>query len=571
MEVRKAISPDGLDDLLREIKALPHAKPKDGFSLIPLTRLLYLMYASQFTHTVLVSKSVISRQVHAEHSGSDSSNFDQFVTRLDFFKEDPTTVESDVDLSHIYGGCCEIRSDATISDAFISTSAISSSKQDRYAFYTCTEKRTCQVKVNGNCAEVNITIDGFAYMQKNNRETMCAQSSIMSILRYWQARLPAHKVNDIKTTIDLNRYAGFQSNDKEILGHGLSGTDIFKLSQNAEFPVLIVSAKGIKGEFKARFWRACKHAMRGFRHAKKGGWSQGTKYACKWFCQEINGPRPSRFLYALIESRIPVFLGVHVKMGQQHALTVFGHTHDRNSWAGISDYLYYSKHSGLNYHSNTLWIKNFIIHDDNMGPYMFMSSEQVDKVFSALIAFHPKISKLKTDPTRIEEAVSNLLFSPGFKSLFQKTGAQLRKEHPKHFKQLLNFYRHIKEPDSHANGFVLRTFLREGAHLINRYTKHDPGLAEVVAKIISEEGEEDLFWVVEITLADLYCYAQQAIGMAVLNGDGHIILVHIPGMLLEITGEPTCYLSLHSDDMFNIEKTSPTSDSEVGKTKENTI
>ena len=84
---------------------------------------------------------------------------------------------------------------------------------------------------------------------------------------------------------------------------------------------------------------------------------------------------PERVIYHYIESGLPIILGIPTKTSG-HALTVIGHSFEPDMWWAFAEKPYYfSKPSGRDYHCSTTWIQNFIINDDNFGPYLSVPKE----------------------------------------------------------------------------------------------------------------------------------------------------------------------------------------------------
>jgi hypothetical protein len=84
-----------------------------------------------------------------------------------------------------------------------------------------------------------------------------------------------------------------------------------------------------------------------------------------------------RQLYGFIESGCPALIGFEAdpKPGQssepaRHAIPVFGHTFDEDAWLPDAHRLYFG--GSLSYYPSENWLGNFVIHDDNFGPYFYL-------------------------------------------------------------------------------------------------------------------------------------------------------------------------------------------------------
>jgi hypothetical protein len=77
-----------------------------------------------------------------------------------------------------------------------------------------------------------------------------------------------------------------------------------------------------------------------------------------------------RVIYPYVESGIPVIVGIGTESAG-HAVLVVGHTFDQDSWWQHAEAEYYpSLGSGASWIPSYLWTPEFIIQDDNFGPYM---------------------------------------------------------------------------------------------------------------------------------------------------------------------------------------------------------
>lgn len=84
---------------------------------------------------------------------------------------------------------------------------------------------------------------------------------------------------------------------------------------------------------------------------------------------------PERVIYHYMESQIPIMLGIPTESGG-HALTIIGHSFEPDMWWALAQSEYYRRRpSGGPYHCSTTWIQNFIVQDDNFGPYLTVPKE----------------------------------------------------------------------------------------------------------------------------------------------------------------------------------------------------
>lgn len=82
-------------------------------------------------------------------------------------------------------------------------------------------------------------------------------------------------------------------------------------------------------------------------------------------------------LYGFIESGFPALLAFEADDprpgpggGPRHAIPVFGHTFNEDAWLPDAYRTYFG--GSPSYYSSENWLSNFVIHDDNFGPYFCM-------------------------------------------------------------------------------------------------------------------------------------------------------------------------------------------------------
>ena len=81
-----------------------------------------------------------------------------------------------------------------------------------------------------------------------------------------------------------------------------------------------------------------------------------------------------REVYGFIESGCPALMGfvLDPKAGDtsdpaRHAIPIFGHTFNEDAWLPDAQRAYFG--GGKTYYPSENWLSNFVIHDDNFGPY----------------------------------------------------------------------------------------------------------------------------------------------------------------------------------------------------------
>ena len=82
-----------------------------------------------------------------------------------------------------------------------------------------------------------------------------------------------------------------------------------------------------------------------------------------------NPPPFQKYIYGSIESGYPaiVIFGTTDPDGSLHAVPVFGHTLNQDTWVPSADFSYFKIGEGTKYIPSESWLSMFIAHDDNWG------------------------------------------------------------------------------------------------------------------------------------------------------------------------------------------------------------
>ena len=83
----------------------------------------------------------------------------------------------------------------------------------------------------------------------------------------------------------------------------------------------------------------------------------------------VNSPPFQKYIYGSIESGYPaiVIVGTTAPDGSLHAVPVFGHTLNQDTWVPNADLSYFKIGAGTIYIPSESWLSMFIVHDDNWG------------------------------------------------------------------------------------------------------------------------------------------------------------------------------------------------------------
>lgn len=211
--------------------------------------------------------------------------------------------------------------------AIIKTDVISSSKKTRIYESVIHPSKRPNNCIRGAqkwaCSILNnkFIVNGYLYAQQNNITNVCAHVA----LRTAAARY--HKNGDMSYR-EMNNIVGIDHVNKKV-NKGLTSIEMVKILEAA-------GANCFVGDF------------------------TGTLRASAPF---------QKYLYGSIESGFPaiIFFGTTYSSNSFHAIPVFGHTFNEDTWAPNADFSYFKIGSRTRYVPSESWLSMFIAHDDNWG------------------------------------------------------------------------------------------------------------------------------------------------------------------------------------------------------------
>lgn len=411
----------------------------------------------------------------------------QNISAFHFFKGSHQRLDGTTDLCALqesYQGYCLVRPDWTVCHSLIAGGIIIR-ERDTYAYLVSRVKETVRI-----IPDVEMTVEGFPYVEKDGRGVMCSQASLGIIAEYWN-RLNGSVKFGASTAVDINSALNIPKDDV-LKGKGLSMQQI--------------------GDFCAKNHVACV-----------------IKDFSRLTVDMIRDQRPETDIYGYVDSKFPV-CGVVKTAGDLHALTMIGHTFDRNNWNAIADLHYYRRPlsgDGL-YYSNLTWVRNFLIQDDNFGPYFFLPWDNLPDILVAYIVPIPdgiKISPLQSERIAIHGI---RLIADSYAKIVQS--GQMPAE---------NKFWADRLAEKSNDGLVLRPIFMQKDDLLAQYRDHP--FFQTLQNLLNEWG---LTWysAVEISWPDIYCYQRTNVGLVLLDpsrdaeelskGDIARIMpfIHLPGV-----------------------------------------
>lgn len=471
---------------IRDLKAqlaLEHQLGVAEEHRIPLSKILHALGRKGYLKTVIWERGAHNHEYECEcrfyslpYTG---------VDRLHFYGQ-AVKKDKPIPAGAKYGGYCDLRPDTrSVISAHISQYSVIRKTAETYAYLCCAvDHRGPSNKASTN----GLTVRTFPFAEKDRQAVMCSQAALLCLISYWNSLRPG--MFSATDAIALNRAAGVP--DEAILqsqkGRGLTGQEI----------------RGLLGQQAVDFLPIA--------YDKKNP---------HWKRQCIQD------IYGFVESGFPVLLAIKLPRNSYHALLVLGHTHDRNSWTAIADLGYFRSRRAVErtkYLPNTAWISNFIVHDDNFGPYYFMPTEKLVEVFEYGFVVLPDraIGCFPTGAANTAfDFVTRSEFTVAVRALLKKDAIS-----PANQQWFREFVKHLSVDA--GDGLVLRPMLLSGRGAIKRYEKH--ALYPAVKTLMSDRLDR-YSWYVEMSWPDLYCHRQLCSGAVLMDPETlNPFLIHLPGL-----------------------------------------
>lgn len=218
-----------------------------------------------------------------------------------------------------------------------------------------------------------------------------------------------------------------------------------------------------------------------------------------------------RKIYTYVESEIPVILGVYTNIHSGHALVSIGHNWDQTADVAPIDTWTLPGAAQLDIYHSVSWVKDFLVHNDNSGPYLKLS-DRVDANFYALDQAAFAIPLLPSD-----------VFITGEEA--EVTSFDLIK------KLILPI---LEDKNVTLKPLVLRTYLSERFKFRDWVTRNQH-MTDELKRYYRQKVLPKRIWITEICLLDGYCDSHNSQSIRV----GEVIL--------DPTGEPDDipFLSAH--------------------------
>lgn len=489
-------------DTLRKLILFEQELGVKDYHRIPLSKILHTLSRKGYLRTILWEKDVITDASREEALFYEYENAN--IDRLHFFSTKIDTPE-DIRLNPAsYGGYCDLRPKTrTVLSVRITENVVKRPGKETYAYICCSISHSAKLQAK----DIPLPeIATFPCCEKDKHGVMCSQAAMVGLIEFWNYQCP--EMFKTKTAIGINRKLGIP--DKEVKeasgGRGLCLNEIYRFFRSEGVNVLPLIYEPHE--------------------------------------PDIQRNRCRQDIYGFIESGFPVLVCLQFSDKEAHALLCLGHTYDRNSWVAMADIGYFAKYSSGqdNYHANTTWIRNFIVHDDNFGPYYFMPTDKVEELILGGFVVLPDDS-IQIRPTDAADAAFAIIMKDEVAneidiSLSSGSFAEANKV------WLIEFVKHMKVDC--GDGLVLRPVILKGREINALYEKHEfnPVLEQLTA-----DKSEDYFWYIEITWPDIYCHHQECCGSAIIEAStDKPIMLHLPGICIIWEGSSLMAYKAENED-----------------------
>ncbi len=328
-------------------------------------------------------------------------------------------------------------------------------------------------------------IKGYIYCQQNNVSNVCAHVALKTVMsRFKDADLSYAEMNEIIGIDHTNRKAGGED------GGGMSIKEM----------ETILEAAGIK-----------------------------TVSADYRYLPNKNRPPFQKYIYASIESGYPAIIVFETSSenggGGYHAIPVFGHSFNENTWVPSAETSYF-RVGKTKYIPSESWVSMYIGHDDNFGsnysiPRHYLHTRGKSRELSQckkprapvagrvahVIATFPKSVKLS--PVHAEIIGMNYLF-------------ELFNNHP----VSNNIWKRRLEIYAKHSLIVIRPFLINKNQYISHLTRLKSwggdnafNKLEEYGSVIEKSLPDQYFWMIELSIPELFSANKRKIGEVLLRAE----------------------------------------------------
>ncbi|MBW8001092.1 MAG: hypothetical protein FVQ80_03615 [Planctomycetes bacterium] len=369
------------------------------------------------------------------------------------------------------------------------------------SFVLCQEDFNIEIKINSRNTQ-KLKIRGFPFKQQDGQLGCCAHASLATI-DHFLAHKNRKKPCDLSDIIE--KAAQVPDTRRAVPSTGLNAVQISQALKGMGYvPLIYQYGEGIRSPFPAE-----------------------------------------RVIYHYMESGIPIMLGIPTS-SSGHALTIIGHSFEPDMWWALAQSEYYRRRpSGGPYHCSTTWIQNFIIHDDNFGPYLTIPKEfiweKAAKEGLLIVVPLPEDVNIQGEDAEIyayrmisDQIITEKMMEMSLENKITQKWCEV-------------FFDHLQNED-----LVLRTCLLDSKKFKKEYT------SENLKEFYKTLAMPNKIWLTEVSIPELFCQSRLRLGEVITDSTsnmkfGHSFLaIHLPGIVVtrDVNTEKIKYFPLKEDLPF---------------------
>ncbi|MFH0796964.1 MAG: hypothetical protein V2A65_07915 [Candidatus Omnitrophota bacterium] len=360
------------------------------------------------------------------------------------------------------------------------------------------------------------TVEGYLYAQQNGITNICAHVALRTVAaRFHQnGDISYREINDLLGINHISKKIGWGENKGWNENGGLETWEICKVLET-------IGAECLRATYKNPI-------------------------------TEGNSVPFQKLLYGSIESGYPAILCFAIQK-ERHAIPVFGHTFNEDIWVPSAEALYFKVGPGTRYIPSELWTSMFITHDDNFGSnfciprhYLYtrltcgrdQQSEspylcpiQQERVFYVIATF-PKLVK-------VNSVQAEVIAIDYLRSILEKFSRPTSDPWIKRLRIYATNGSIVLRP------ILIKGLKEYGEHLRKVRNWEGDRFNNDVTKTFIQSPGDDFFWMVEISVPELFSANNRKLGEILLKAQvpvattrdfGNFLLTRIPGHFVFYVG-----------------------------------
>jgi len=240
----------------------------------------------------------------------------------------------------------------------------------------------------------------------------------------------------------------------------------------------------------------------------------GINYYCLWYPADIKNRPPvpyQKLLYGSIESGCPALLAFSSVGGASgHIIPVIGHTFNEDTWVPNADMSYFAIGKDTRYVPSESWVSTYVCHDDNFGSHFCLPRGYLQEG-AELFAVGILPKEAKYDAIRAEAIAVDFLYNIAICLPLDPSP----------------WIKRFKDAITLDRGWIV---LRPIFMAAEKYVSHLEQLTgwegeKIDPKVIATLKTQlhGFFWVVEVSLPEIFPANRRKIGEVVLNANMELV------------------------------------------------